>query len=227
MRRILLALGLLAAPMATARAETVRLYAAGNLKAVMADITVAFGASTGGAHKVETILGASGLLRERIEKGAAAHVFASADTGHPKRLAEQGRTVSPPVIFARNQLCALAREGLAVTSTTLVDVMLDAKVRLGTSTPKADPSGDYAFALFGKAEAVKAGARGRLRQRRWSPAKTPKAPASTAASRCGWRIEDGTEIIAAADHPAATKSRRRSIRSSRVSMRSILFDSQA
>ena len=40
--------------------------------------------------------------------------------------------------------------------------MLDPAIELGTSTPKADPSGDYAFALFGKAEAVKTGAKATL-----------------------------------------------------------------
>jgi molybdate transport system substrate-binding protein len=35
--------------------------------------------------------------------------------------------------------------------------MLDAKIRVGTSTPKADPSGDYAWQLFDRADRVKAG----------------------------------------------------------------------
>jgi ABC-type molybdate transport system substrate-binding protein len=143
-------------------AETVHLYAAGSLKAVMADITRAFEAKSGGAVKVETVLGPSGILRERIEKGEAAHVFASADTGHPKRLGDQGRTAGPLVVFARNELRALARGGLAVAADTLLERMLDPAIKLGTSTPKADPSGDYAFALFGEAEAVKTGAKAKL-----------------------------------------------------------------
>ncbi len=157
MRAFVLALGLLAFPM-SAQAETVRLYAAGSLKAAMTDIATAFEAATPGA-KVEVVLGASGLLRERIEKGEAAHVFASADTGHPKRLSEQGRAATPVAVFARNELCALVRDGISATTATLLDVMLDPKIRLGTSTPKADPSGDYAFALFAKTEALKAGAK--------------------------------------------------------------------
>ncbi len=36
--------------------------------------------------------------------------------------------------------------------------MLDARVKLGTSTPKADPSGDYAWQVFEKAERLKTGA---------------------------------------------------------------------
>jgi molybdate transport system substrate-binding protein len=144
---------------ASAQAETLRLYAAGSLRAALTDVARAFETDNGGQHKVETTFGASGLLRERIESGAAAHVFASADIGHPKRLAEQGLAATPVLIFARNELCALVREGLTVSSETLLDVLLDPKVRLGTSTPRADPSGDYAFALFAKAEALKAGAK--------------------------------------------------------------------
>jgi len=35
--------------------------------------------------------------------------------------------------------------------------MLDPSVKLGTSTPKADPSGDYVWALFEKAEKARPG----------------------------------------------------------------------
>lgn len=146
----------------TASAETLRLYAAGSLRAVMAEITREFEASTSGTVKVETVLGASGLLRERIEKSETAHVFASADMGHPQRLADMGRTAGPPAVFARNALCALVRNGVAATSDTLLERMLDPSIRLGTSTPRADPSGDYAFALFAKAEAIRPGARAAL-----------------------------------------------------------------
>jgi molybdate transport system substrate-binding protein len=39
----------------------------------------------------------------------------------------------------------------------VLDVMLRDDVRLGTSTPKADPSGDYAWQLFEKAETLRPG----------------------------------------------------------------------
>jgi molybdate transport system substrate-binding protein len=174
MRLVILALGVLLMPL-TVRAETVRLYAAGSLKAAMAEITTAFEATTPGV-KVETVLGASGLLRERIEAGEVAHVFASADTGHPKRLVDQGRAATPVAVFARNELCALVRDGLAVTSDTLLAVLLDPKIRVGTSTPKADPSGDYAFALFAKAETIKSGARAMLEAKALQLTGAPTSP---------------------------------------------------
>jgi molybdate transport system substrate-binding protein len=57
-------------------------------------------------------------------------------------------------------LCALAAPQVAVTSETLLARMLDPAVKLGISTPNADPSGDYAWALFARADVVQPGARG-------------------------------------------------------------------
>ncbi len=54
--------------------------------------------------------------------------------------------------FARNEMCALVAPALDVTPATLVDRLLDPAVRLGTSTPKADPSGDYAWLVFERIE---------------------------------------------------------------------------
>jgi molybdate transport system substrate-binding protein len=149
---------LLANPV-VANAETIHLYAAGSLKAALTEVARAFEAKIGDGAKIELQFAASGLLRERIEKGETVHVFASADLGHPTKLADGGYAKTKVTIFARNQLCALAREGLKVTPANLLDTLLDPGVRLGISTPKADPSGDYAFALFAKAEARKPGAR--------------------------------------------------------------------
>ncbi len=63
------------------------------------------------------------------------------------------------VRFARNKLCALVRPGLAVDSRHLLERMLEKDVKVGTSTPRADPSGDYAFEVFRKAEAIRQGRR--------------------------------------------------------------------
>jgi len=144
------------------KADTLRLYAAGSLKAALGDVARSFEQERGGKVHVETEFGASGLLRERIEKGEHADVFASANMKHPQTLADAGRSAGKVRMFARNQLCAIAQPGVEVTSDTLLDRMVSAQIRLGTSTPKADPSGDYAFALFGKAEALQAGAKAAL-----------------------------------------------------------------
>jgi ABC-type molybdate transport system substrate-binding protein len=142
-------------------AETVRLYAAGSLRAALGEVAAAFEAANAGV-KVGAEFAASGLLRERIEKGEPAHLFASADVGHPTQLVQAGCADGKVAIFARNRLCALARAGLGVSQASLLDAMLDTGVRVGISTPKADPSGDYAFQLFAKAETVSPGARAAL-----------------------------------------------------------------
>ncbi len=139
--------------------EPVLLHAAGSLRGALTEVAQAFEMRTKLA--VKPVYGASGLLHDRIAKGEAAEVFASANMEHPQALARSG-LAGPVVLFARNELCAFARPDLAVTSETLLERMLDPKVKLGTSTPRADPSGDYAFAVFARAEAVKAGARAAL-----------------------------------------------------------------
>ncbi len=114
--------------------------------------------------KVQAKFGASGLLKDEIAGGARAEVFASANMEHPRALAAAKKS-GPVVLFARNKLCALVRPGLAVTSDTLLERMLDPQVKLGTSTPKADPSGDYAFEAFRKAETVRTDARAVLEKK--------------------------------------------------------------
>ncbi|CAN7577766.1 molybdate ABC transporter substrate-binding protein [Acidovorax sp. LjRoot118] len=132
-----------------------QVYAAGSLREVFTEVGAAHQARTG--QPVELSFGASGLLRERIEHGAPAQVFASADTQHPARLAARGGWQAP-VVFVRNGLCALAGEQVQVASTTLLATLLRPDIRVGTSTPLADPSGDYAWELFRRAEAVQPGA---------------------------------------------------------------------
>ncbi len=144
---------------AAAVGDPVQVYAAGSLRDALIEIARDHEARTG--QKVVLTFAASGLLRERIEQGAPAQVFASADTKHPQRLANQGQWQAP-VIFTRNTLCALAQSAVAVTPDTLLSTILQPQVRLGISTPKADPAGDYAWALFQKAEALQPGATARL-----------------------------------------------------------------
>jgi molybdenum ABC transporter molybdate-binding protein len=150
---VLVALAIMTVP--AMAEETVLLHAAGSLRAALSEIARDFEAAGGG--KVQAKFGASGLLRDEIVGGAKAEVFASANMEHPQALASTKRS-GPVVLFARNRLCALARPGLDVTPVSLFDRMLDPKVKLGTSTPKADPSGDYAWEVFRKADKINAGA---------------------------------------------------------------------
>jgi molybdate transport system substrate-binding protein len=75
-------------------------------------------------------------MRERIERGEQADLFASADIGHARTLVEQGRA-TVMAMFARNSICPLAPEGLGLTEATIVDKLLDPATRIGISTPRS------------------------------------------------------------------------------------------
>ena len=132
----------------------VRVLAAGSLRVAITEIAAAFQKATG--VRVEAGFGPSGTLRNRIANGEQTDVFASADIGNPQALSRAAKS-GPVVLFARNRLCALVRPGLAVTPDNFLAVLLDPKIKLGTSTPKADPLGDYTWAMFAKADALKPG----------------------------------------------------------------------
>jgi ABC-type molybdate transport system substrate-binding protein len=153
--------------------DTVLLHAAGSLRGALTEVASAFEKQSG--VKVVPKWGPSGLLRDEIANGGKAEVFASANMQHPESLAKAGKA-SPVRRFARNTLCALVRPGLDVTSETLLARMLDPAIKLGTSTPKADPSGDYAFEVFGKADGLKAGANDTLSQKALQLTGGPNSP---------------------------------------------------
>ena len=147
LRRCVVSVGLaLAGGVVMAQQSPVPVFAAGSLRGPLTEAAKAFEASAGGLP-VALTFGASGLLLDRIKTGADAQVFASANMAHPQALSAAG-SFGPTQVFTRNALCALVRPGLAVDSTNLVATLLRPDVKLGTSTPKADPSGDYAFEMF-------------------------------------------------------------------------------
>lgn len=170
-------------------AEPIPVVAAGSLREVLTEIARDHEARTG--QRLALSFAASGLLRERIEKGDPAQVFASADMGHPQRLASAGGW-STPLVFARNQLCALTQPGVNASAERLLDVLLDPAVRVGTSTPKADPSGDYAWALFRKADGLRPGAFATLDRKALQLTggpDSPKAPAGR--GTYAWVMDEG------------------------------------
>ncbi len=149
-------------PLRSVLAEPLRIYAAGSLTSAITDMVKAFPAAAGDV--APPVFGPSGVLRERVERGDHVDVFASADMDQPRRLA-RSHSGSSVVMFTRNRLCALARTSLGLTSENLLDKLLDPSVRLATSTPGADPGGDYAWAVFARAEAVHPGAQAILQKK--------------------------------------------------------------
>jgi molybdate transport system substrate-binding protein len=156
-----------------AAAQPVQLYSAGSLKGAWFETIGVFGMATG--IKVEPHFGPSGALKDEIVGGAKADVFTSANMEHPQALAA-AHLSGPVIAFAGNRLCALARPGLDVTPATLLDRMLDPAVKLATSTPKADPAGDYAWEVFHKADAVLSGAFAQLDKKALQLVGRPDSP---------------------------------------------------
>jgi molybdate transport system substrate-binding protein len=177
----------------SACADTVTLYAAGSLKSALSDVAKAYEAKSG--HKIAMKFGPSGLLKKEIADGAKADLFASANMQHPQALFDDG-TGGPVVRFARNKLCALVKPGLDVSSANLLARMLDPKLKLGTSTPRVDPSGDYAIEVFTKAEALKKDAQEMLERKalKLTGAKDSAAPPPGRVVY-GWHVAEGRADI--------------------------------
>jgi molybdate transport system substrate-binding protein len=156
--KLLPAFGLLAcvATGHAAQPQAVQIFAAGSLRGVVTELAAEAGPALG--IEVHSSFGGSGTMRERIEKGEPADLLLSADMGSPRKLEAQGRTAVPVIAFARNRMCVVSRRSAGITATNLIDRLLADGARLKTSTPIADPSGDYAWSIFAKIEALRPGA---------------------------------------------------------------------
>ena len=147
-----------------------QVFAAGSLREPLTVIARRYETQAG--VPVRLTFGASGLLRERIERGEPAQVFASADMQHPQTLASQGGQWQTPAVFA------------------------EPRVRLGTSTPGADPSGDYAWALFRKAEGLRPGAFAVLDAKALKLTASSESPRSPAGrGTYAWLMDEGRADI--------------------------------
>ena len=135
-------------------------YAAGSTTGALGAMLKRYTAETG--VEIRLSVGPAGLMLDKIEGGDRVDVFVSANMAHPERLSAEHKS-GATVVFARNRICISGRPSLGLTPANLLARLLDPKVRIGTSTPKADPGGDYAYALFDKADTVHPGASRTLR----------------------------------------------------------------
>jgi molybdenum ABC transporter molybdate-binding protein len=143
--------------------QVVGVYAAGSLRDVMRALVQIYAeerkaaAPSSAPPSLKFLFGPSGKLRERIEAGERTDIFASASPTHIERLVAAGRLRSSNV-FASNSLCVMARPGFVLNERNVIDSLLAADVVLGTSTPGADPAGDYTWDMFKKIELARPGA---------------------------------------------------------------------
>ena len=138
-----------------AHADEVVLYGAGSLREVLSAIASDFTGRTG--IEVRSAFGPSGLMRAKIESGDKVDLFASADMGHALKLREEGLAAAA-MMFTRNRLCAFATREAGLTQANFADRLRDPAIRLGTSTPNADPGGDYTWSMFRLIDAMRPGA---------------------------------------------------------------------
>jgi ABC-type molybdate transport system substrate-binding protein len=160
MKRTMMALlALLCATGPGRAADPIRVYAAGSLSGVLPELIRAAGLPEGVV--APPVFGPAGVLRQRLLSGESADLFASADLAQPRAVAA-GKAAALVVPFARNRMCLAAPGRLHITAETMLARMLSPDLRLAASTPGADPGGDYARALFKRAEAVQPGAEAAL-----------------------------------------------------------------
>ena len=131
------------------------IYCAGSLRMVLREAL---------GPKAALTPGPSGVLRQRIEQGERPDIFISANMEHARALAAAG-IYGPVKRVAANGLCLMLRPGLETAGRGVLELMLDPGLKLGTSTPGADPGGDYAWGVFAKAEKLEPGAQARLEEK--------------------------------------------------------------
>jgi molybdate transport system substrate-binding protein len=141
--------------------DPVRIYAAGSLSGVMPELIAASGLPPGAV--APPVFGPAGVLRSRLMAGEHADLFASADLAQPEAVATGKSALVVP--FARNRMCVVAPAKLGLTKDNLLDRLLSSDTRLATSTPGADPGGDYARAVFKRADTIRPGAEATLTQK--------------------------------------------------------------
>lgn len=155
--------------------------AAGSLRAIWPKLAAAWN------QPVSVDFGPAGLLCERIKKGEGCDLFLSANTAHPRSLLATNRAIGSAV-FTHNQLCLSVKEPLAVDKDWLA-LLSDPHLRLATSTPLSDPSGDYAWQLFEQIDYRYPGMGSALRQRALPLVGGPDSPVvPPGESAAGWLL---------------------------------------
>lgn len=199
---------LLSASAASLAAEPVQVLAAGSLRQAMEELGRAYTAthyaaanSNANAAMVVFQFGPSGLLKARIEGSAvteasagAGDVFASANMEHPQALHAAGKSRAPRA-FARNRMCLLTQAAVGPIAPNdpgaVLDAILNPALRLATSTPRADPAGDYAWRVFARAEGLRPGSQLRLQAKALQLAGGPNsARAPAGKTSYSWLMED-------------------------------------
>lgn len=138
------------------------IYAAGSLKSVLTEIAPSLEAIS--QKSIILHFGPAGLLREKIEQGAPCDLFLSANQAHCRRLINKG-IFSYYRDLTRNSLCLTIKKQYFEQEVNWLSYLQHSTLRIATSTPIADPSGDYTWQLFDKIEQRQQGLGNELKHR--------------------------------------------------------------
>lgn len=126
----------------SARAESITIAAAADLKFAMDDIVASFQVAHP-ADNVEVIYGSSGKFLTQIQQGAPYDLYFSADIAYPHRLADASLTASAVTLYAVGRIVLWSVE-LDASTMTLAN-LTDPKVRrVAIANPKHAPYGKRA-----------------------------------------------------------------------------------
>lgn len=120
--------------------QTLTVYAASSLTDAFAEIGQAFGQQTGA--DVDFNFGGSNILRQQLEQGARADVFASANVTEMEKAQSGGLLAGPPVPFVKNRLTVILPKDNSAGLMNLHDLG-DQQYKLVLAGPTV-PVGGYA-----------------------------------------------------------------------------------
>ena len=121
---------------------SIRIFCAGSFRLALQDLLACF--QTKRPIAIDYQCGPAGILREQIELGEACDIFISANR---QNIEELGSQVKAKQLIAHNTLL-LSTLNKSEYQRTSLDLLFDETLRLATSTPGCDPSGDYTWQLF-------------------------------------------------------------------------------
>lgn len=140
MRRVLLVLLTILAPVLRAQTPQLQIAAAADLQPVMPALAASYERATG-VHLV-TAFGSSATLAQQLANGAPQDLFLSADTAHPQQLIDSGVALGPaPTPYAHGILVLWARNDSPLQPISL-DTLKDPRLtRLAIANPAHAPYG--------------------------------------------------------------------------------------
>lgn len=121
------------------------IFSAGSFRHVMDELIPLFQRQS--LMDINAVLAPAGLLRQRIERGEHCDIFISANLQNIIQLSAS-QCIYNQQILAFNRLILTTRDEPQYQDRDTLDILFDPDLRLATSTPVADPGGDYTWQLF-------------------------------------------------------------------------------